>query len=189
MSTIETYEEQRRNALNQELKAKAKFVNDALTVNAEVRRLPEYIFKESFLPYFTGMKEVDASSDILLQWISVAGTPTSEVEIIDETGKALFRVPPIIDTSIINPLRTEGNNISIHAIISLSNQANIPIVGERSLIDNLSVKAKEIQKRSEVFETNEQRWLDIFNRYNLNKEQLQAKEANKGQLTDDDLIF
>lgn len=191
MDEVDKFVEERRIATNNEISNKSKAIYDALVTNLEVNKLPEYIFLQSFFPYFSGVKPITEKDDVLGQWVSVAGTPMDEVDIIDDKGTVLFRVPPLVDTSIINPLRSENNNIGIYAIISLANQHrnNIPAVGERLLRDNLAVKAVEIQKKSEVFETNEQRWISIFARYNQSSNNSGLSTASKSNLTDDDLVF
>lgn len=192
MSDVDNFIEQKRTAAANSLAEKSKALYELLVTNVPAKQLPERIFVESFLPYFSGTKEISNLDQVLVNWVGVAGTPMDEVEIIDEQGKALYRVPPIIDTSIINPMRSENNNVGIYSIIALANQYrnNIPAVGERVLTDNLAIKAKELQKKSEVFEQNEKRWIEIFKRYNIagqtNTPQL---SNNSGNLTDDDLVF
>lgn len=133
-----------------------------------VKQLPEHIFVQTFLPYFCGEKDINAGENLLGLWIGVATTPTSEVEIISSTGIPLFRVPALIDTSIINPVRSDDQAIGFSRIIALANEysRDIPIVGENILVKNLAIKAKEIQSKSTVFTENEKRWIEIFTRYN-----------------------
>ena len=69
-------------------------VHENLIENQMVHRLPEHIFAEYFLPCWLGkISPVNWVSE----WISVAGTAASEVDIFDPTtNQVLFRVPSIV---------------------------------------------------------------------------------------------
>lgn len=64
-------------------------------------KLPEQLFKSNFLPLFAGQ---ETQSEVTLGlWVSVAGTPFAEVDIIDDNGQVLFTVPPIFERHIVDP--------------------------------------------------------------------------------------
>lgn len=159
-----------------------------------VKQLPEHIFVQTFLPYFCGEQDLSTNKEILGLWIGVATTPTAEVEIISNTGMPLFRVPALIDTSIINPVRGEEQAIGFSRIIALANEysRDIPIVGENILVKNLAIKAKEIQSKSTVFNENEKRWIEIFKRYGKIKDNSKTTTntpVSPDTMGDDEMTF
>jgi hypothetical protein len=160
----------------------------------EIPKLPESHFKSFFLPYFTGKASPDDGRNALAQWISVASTPASEVSIIDDvTGAELFRVPPLLDPTIINPVRAmRKGNMGFAEIVKLSMSygAQIPVRGERVLNDSLARKQHEIRTTSAVHSEYEKRWLSIFKRYGAVRADLTPEAArDEGSLADDEMEF
>lgn len=159
-----------------------------------VNRLPERIFKESFLAFFCGELPPNPKDDHAAVWISVAGAATSEVEIIDEVGKPLFRVPALIDTSGINPVVAE-RGVAIAAIAALASEhaRSLPSTGRAFLMRNLELKSREIQKISTDFSANELRWIEIFKRYGKWKdvaaEKAEEVKQEESRIQDDELNF
>lgn len=124
--------------------------------------LPESIFVNYFLPYFTG----DRSSNIWVsEWISIAGTPMAEVMIVeDNTGKELFLVPSIFNTNGLFTMTRPGSyNDIFHRAEQLSN--NIPITGFRFLLEALHSKSMT-QTAGVDFTDVDRKWYYILSRYN-----------------------
>ena len=99
------------------------------------------------------------------EWISIAGTPMAEVDIIDESGQALYRVPALLDTNSLfvnDSSRSLGNIFKRYDMI----RQNSTVDAERFL-------------RSALYDVNEtlhtqynlkpslERWVEILQRYNL----------------------
>ena len=99
-------------------------------------------------------------------WYGIAGSPSSEVLIIDDNDKPLYKVPALVDTSIINPNREKGS-INFSQIVTMAKMyGNItPTAGMNALNGGLAKKYSEIQSKSKAFTENEKRWMDIFQRY------------------------
>ena len=191
---IAALEQQRRNAKLKSIITSNENITKAFEDLSAPNKLPERIFIQSFLPFFCGETKLEQQPDVLVLWYGIAGSPSSEVEIIDNKGDTLFRVPALIDTSIINPIRSDKNNISFADIINATAHydTTTPILGERLLLQNLSVKEKEIQSKSSQFTENEKRWYDIFVRYEKVKQSPITTEQqikDSGALTDDDLVY
>lgn len=130
--------------------------------------LPEQIFVNYFLPFFTGRNDFVARPNILGEWISIAGSPMNEVAIIDSFNNIMYYVPAVFDTSFINAAKkTEKptfGQITDHANL-LNN--NIPAISDRFLKDALSEKLPDITGNVTVNTVNEKRWIDIFAKYNI----------------------
>lgn len=168
-------------------------IYNALVLNNVPKPLPEKLFVNNFLPFFSGELDIDSEPNFFAMWYGIAGSPSSEVQIIDDNGKELYKVPAIVDTSIINPNR-ENNDVNFAHIVTMAKlYGNItPTAGQNALNGGLAKKYAQIQAKSKVFTTNEERWLNIFIRYGkVKKSELQVTEAKKaeGVLSDDDFEF
>lgn len=146
---------------------------EALVVepSREKSRVPEQTFKDHFLPYFSGQASVVDNPDVLPTWVGIAGSPSSEVSIIDQSGNVLYDVPAIMDLSIIDSSRRKlGESLSsIYSQYELhSNQ--LPVVGERYLADAMGRKTPTMFKESEKFTENAGRWNNIFERYGIKQQ-------------------
>lgn len=159
----------------------------------ELPRLPEDQFVGFFLPYFAGEIPLNDGKNAQAHWISIAKSPSSEVSVVDNAGNELFRVPPLFDTTIINPSRPLDRTRGFGTIVQLAAQygSQIPVRGERYLMQGLVEKQQEIRAKSEVHDAYRQRWLEIFKRYG----KLRAADAgtaaktNSDEIGDDDLQF
>lgn len=147
---------------------------EALVVepSREKSRIPEQTFKDHFLPYFSGQANVSDNPDVLPMWVGIAGSPSSEVSVVDQSGNVLYDVPAIMDLSIIDSSRRKlGESLSsIYSQYELhSNQ--LPVVGERYLVEAMERKTSTLFKESEQFTNNSKRWNNIFERYGIKQEE------------------
>jgi hypothetical protein len=156
---------------------------DALVVepSKEHAVLPEPIFKEVFLPYFSGQKNIAEDKDIIAKWVQVAGVPGAEVDVIDQNGTVQFTVPPVFDSGIIETVKRKlGESVSdIYTLYNLHSN-NSPVIGERVLANAFENKIPTMIKPSEALSENQARWNTIFERYNgsAKASAKQAPEAN-----------
>lgn len=77
-----------------------------LVENQPRARLPEPLFKEHFWPYFNHDKEASRDDSVFAQWVGVAGSPTSEVDVFNEVGEVVFTVPALLNTGILDVLQS-----------------------------------------------------------------------------------
>jgi hypothetical protein len=141
---------------------------NSLVANREVSKLPEEIFKSYFLPFFLGETKEAPTSDRnpLTDWISIAGTPMAEVEIISPAGEVLFAVPALYDTDMLNIVtRSPGNSIADIAHEYELRKAVLPRAAANFLNTALLNKSEAIFKSSDEKSTSE-RWDEIRKRYN-----------------------
>lgn len=134
----------------------------------EKARIPEQIFKEAFLPYFSGQENTADNPDVLPMWVGIAGSPSSEVSVVDPSGNVIYDVPALMDLTIIDSSRRKlGESLAtIYSQYELhSNQ--LPVVGERYLANAMEKKTPTLFKPSEKFAENAQRWNAIFDRYGM----------------------
>lgn len=140
-------------------------IHDSLVVNATKGRIKEDIFASYFLPRFLGIVKIPKDVNIMAEWISVAGTPVAEVDVVDIYGDVLFTVPGLFDSSAINPdAKKERGLREIFAMFDLK-MNNLPSAADKFL-------AVSLEKDLETLTPNEQkkieqvkRWRDIISRY------------------------
>lgn len=153
--------------------SKIKQLNDsmsdvfsALVENNPKAKLPEELFVSNFLPFFLGVNKVERNEDFLPTWISVAGTPAADVDIIDKSGKVIFTVPSFIDSEFINPLKnTTGLSYSDIIAMSTLYGNNIPKQGADVLNKGLSDKINRLKDKSPNYASKIKMWETIFIRY------------------------
>lgn len=155
-------------------------------------KLPEHLFVNTFLPFFSGELSLNEKPDLLLTWYSIAGSQFNEVDIINPKGEIIFTVPAIADRTIINPLKTTNSNVTLSDIVALSKQyeTSLPIVAENKLVQNLLAKEKELREKSTDYNNNEIRWINILSRYGKIKTNINSdKQGSQSSLTEDDMMF
>ncbi len=88
-------------------------IHNSLVADPGLRKkLPEEHFVTFFLPLFAGL---ETHPDINIgRWVSIAGTPFAEVDIINHHGQTLFTVPPIFERNVIDT--TKVSEMSIQSI-------------------------------------------------------------------------
>ena len=160
-------------------------------------KLPESIFVHSYLPYFCGEVKIEEGSDVLVRWISIAGTPSSPVDILEGNGlseKVIYTVPGLIDTSFVEVNKRSLNDAYSTIFVNYDREKNnIPIVAQNNLVANLDTKLSNItnDSTSTLTESSKQ-WQSIFLRYGKVKANvtMSNKPVNKlNNLTDDDFTY
>ncbi len=164
-----------------------------LVEQTEVRKLPEHLFVRNFLPFFLGEKNPNENPDFYSYWIGITGSPSAELDVIDKSGNILFRVPGLIYSGIINPSRATNNSIKYSDVVMMAKlYGNItPTAGKNALDKGLSEKYRELQSRSPTFQTNVNRWVEIFRRYGKVEQQSEAvnRPVVKDTISDDELEY
>jgi hypothetical protein len=155
-------------AMLADLAVQGTTIFNALVRDTKNAVIPEQIFVNYFLPYLAGLVPITNDVTVISDWISVAGTAMSEVDVIDQHGKVLFTVPKLLDTNIINIVNRERGNAfqEIYAQFNLHSN-NIPIVGDRYLNGALDKKIDSMSQESNAFSNNSVRWNEILTRYGL----------------------
>ena len=149
------------------LSLESKFQKEILDSGSGPNRtLPEEIFVNTFLPFFCGEEKVDSNNNTIAKWISIAGTPMSEVTITDNAGQPIFTVPSLFDTSIIDVVKKDMR-MGLKEIVANKevHSRNIAAAGEKYVVEALDKKASAIIQPSTQVSTNAERWNQIFTRY------------------------
>jgi hypothetical protein len=162
---------------------------NAMIVEGTNNVLPEHIFTQYFLPYFAGKLPITKETTVMVDWVSVAGSPVAEVDIIDGNRNVLYTVPSLFDTKMINPSRSadEESLGQIYGLYSLKTN-NLPIIADRYLNNALDEKTDVLIDSSLAKDT---RWDDILTRYDMQPIDAKTQNAMSSKLheVDDDLIY
>jgi hypothetical protein len=159
----------------------------SLVLDYPVSKLPEKVFNQTFLPYFTGQKSIEENPEILKIWISIAGNPGSSVDIIDNNSDdVLFRVPPLYNTDFVQP--PTGGSIPYEGIIHefQEKSASSPKLGNAFLKNVLDTTKKIIVTNNNHVEEYKEMWNKIFDYYHIGE--VQEKKDTSG-ISDDEIIF
>lgn len=147
---------------DQKLSEDIKRIHQALVVDADVRKIPESTFVKEILPVLTGEA---ISEDFPLLMAGVAGSPLSEVDIIDEAGNTLFRLPALLERNIISHEEASRRGSLASFMETLSQ------VTRRSPIQARNYLAHEFNgrgiatNRDEQYKARQERFNTIFARY------------------------
>lgn len=161
-------------------------------LNEDLVKLPETVFKNVFLPVFNGTRVLTDTDDVLKSWVGIAGAPGKEVQITDNVGNELFKVPPLFDSSFIDSGNVNKGEQLSRLMSSYDLHKNVlPLIGDNFLYKEMPGRISSLVNPSVPNKEHEQRWQAIFDRY-VSPAQLQLKQNNgvkPGAVTDDDMSF
>jgi len=148
--------------LTNQIEKDARIVEKGIVNSDLVNRIPESLFVNYFLPYFTG--ERHDNPNWVLEWISVAGSPMSEVVVFDDgTKEDLYVVPSLFNTKKL--IFTRGTETFKNIFMHFNRlNANIPGIGFNFLNEMLEKKTGEIEQLVDHTESIKQ-WSYILARY------------------------
>ena len=176
-------------------------IDAALSVLGAVDALatiPEALFVNYYLPYFSGtMPEDVAKNEKLIQemvvhWIGVAGGPHLEMGVVDDAGALLFKVPALYTTDKLKALGVGGRGLLDLVAEFRQRQAQSPIAATAWWTGELAAKAQGIlpdgyaSPETAKF-VDDPRWMEIFERYKVapNKDAAKLTSASAADPADD----
>lgn len=184
-----------RQVIDQRMQESQRAVNvafDALVSNVPNAKLPETIFKEYFLPYFAGKVIPNERDDRAAQWIGIAGNPTREVDLIDNSGKVVLTVPSLFDTHSLNPLRPadripKGQKSTHEMLLETKLRDNhIRGSGQAFFQRNMDLRVDQIIENGGIGEATHsdsattQKWGKVFKHFGLT--QADGNSGNSSQM-------
>lgn len=149
---------------------KIKDIHNLLVDKEDVSSLSERNFVEHFLPYFLGEKEDNDEVSFGFSWAALSGRGGSEVQIVDNYGNAMYRVPSLFDTQTLDVTKSNIFNVIREYEID---KAIHPTMAANNVHNALRKEFVKIATTSPKINENRQRWIEIFKRYRT-KEQLVA---------------
>lgn len=147
---------------------KIKGIFDSLNAIAEqeVTTIPEALFVNTYLPFFAGQSVADEIN--LSTWAGIAGNPFKSVNIADNNGVILYKIPPLFDRTALDPTKiTKGASPIQHVMQTYEQLLNIhPVRAQNYLETELNKRNLSILVPKSVL-NNLEIWNNIFKRYNL----------------------
>lgn len=132
-------------------------------------KLPEEVFVSQFLPYFRGDKNAIVQPEAMALWISIAGSPFSEVSIINSvSGEEIYRVPPVMSSEGISP--TDRSSRPLDDLMFEANlHAQITPIRGMNYIAGITAEQASKMKPNDNTGVLTHRWTEVFDRYDKNK--------------------
>jgi len=124
----------------------------------EPKTIPEPVFVQHFLPCFLG---VNQNPGWAAEWVSVAGTPAAEVSVVDQTGRELYRVPPLMATQTLG---FKDQQTSFRDIAETCKLQEGSLAGPHAYLADAMMSKISAMNNPEVAEVRT-RWVEIGKRY------------------------
>lgn len=147
---------------NTKLASDIASIHQALVVNTEVKKIPEATFVKEILPILTG--EV-ISAEFPLLMAAVAGSPFSEVDVINDAGETIFRMPALLERNIISHEEASKRGSMASMLITAEMMVRqSPQRAEKYLEHEFNGRGIA-KNRDEIINQRIKRWNDILVRY------------------------
>ncbi len=167
-----------------------EFINELINTTGSTKKaIPEPVFKEIFLPFFTGEKTANAEQPVIQHWMGLVGSPTAAADVVDIQGNILFEVPPMYDTTRIDNLARHEKDVGFARIFGVAEeQARVHVsLGKAYVAEELTKKLlTELPENA----TSKYSWRPALEYYGLiPKETQAAAQSQRRPDNDDDLVF
>lgn len=152
--------------LNQATQMSSKGLLDGFQRN----KLHEPIFRQYFLPFFTNAVAPSPDNNAYAYWVGVAGSPTSEVDVVDDSGEVLFTVPALLNTNSLEVLQNRHRGPSMKDMYLEYAQLSqgLALVATNVWNRGLYEKMQDIIKTNNpAMQTDVDKWKMIYAYYNL----------------------
>lgn len=171
-----------------DMAAEKDFINELLeAVETPKARIPEPVFREIFLPYFTGEKEPSRNEDAIAHWVGLVGSATESANVVNVKGEVLFEVPPMYDSSRINTVKDDSDNTNFSTIFTVyAEQSSVhSALGNQYLGEELAKKTRYISEGNKEGPS----WKPVLEYYGLIKKEPEANAQAAASNSDDGLVF
>jgi uncharacterized protein YacL (UPF0231 family) len=167
------------------------FFNGIIKASQEVRtKLPEEVFVKNFLPFFSGKQSIKENPDVIPNWIGIAGSPTSPVDVIDNSGNVIYTVPGFYDTTIIKAnSRFENSTLSETMTQYEMDKSVIPQRANHRIQKELEKKLPTMFQESTIQSENKKAWDTIFQKYGIKTNQDTVQKNNEQTAVRNDLEY
>lgn len=137
-------------------------IHKALVLDVEVKKIPESTFIQEILPVIIGES---TNADFPALVAAVAGNPFLEVDVIDNAGNILFRMPSLLERNIFNheAASKRGSLQSLFITAGMLQQQS-PRRANNYLAHEFANRGIA-QNKAELIAARAVRWTEIFARY------------------------
>lgn len=149
-----------------------------------VNKIPKDIFFYHFLPLFSG-QDYTRKDELLPIWYQIAGATNKPVDVVDDKGKVIVRVPPVQNNYLIAPITKRTGSMHYEAEQAKQYAQASPLQGEAMLNGSLTRTAmaiSAIEDQSDIY----QQWLKVFEAFGIKKQEPNDKSSS---MDEDDLEY
>lgn len=190
MTTNSRMERMMNHMTSSDFKEEDTFIKDFTELTKEpVKRIPENVFRELFLPVFAGTGDAELerkTGEFCAHWAGIVGSHSDSAEVVDVQGNKLFTVPPLIATNLLNPTE-EGFKAGMYGrtLTAMTDAARVnPRMAAAEYAAAMGEKLdKVIQK------TDNNPWEQVFSFYGLIPNAAVTPTADKNTDLDEDFDF
>lgn len=162
-----------------DMEAEREFIDQVMEdITEPLKKIPEPVFREIFMPYFTGEKKPTEKDPAIAHWAGLVNGGTESAEVVNVKGETLFIVPPLYDSRRIKTLR-DGKSQSYSSIFTeFADQSTVhKPSATREMAGQL---AKKLDKAiDEGKNTSKEGWEKIRQHYGLTPKTEQAQLKSK----------
>lgn len=176
--------------LMQEMNDALLFSKTQLIDRVERSKLPEPLFRQNFLNFFIGKENPGPESEVVSAWISIAGSPTAEVDIVDAAGQTLFTAPALFSTNTLNTDRKTHRSLDIRDLYLevAREEVGLAPVAANLLYQGLTAKSADIVAPPTTGDEEYQKWAKLYDFYKISRTQADQQVTSAAQAAEDDDI-
>ncbi len=168
-------------AIQDDLRNGEKKIYEGIVLKPMINSIQEAEFRNYYLPCFAGFVNPE---NWIINWIQVAGSPMSEVSVVDQNNQEVFRVPPLLASSKAILANRAGNLNDIFGrqeLLKNSLTAN----HTEYVFSQLGQKSQEIDNNAS--KDAQDRWAIIFRLYGITFQK--EGQVQQGPNSDDDIFM
>lgn len=160
-----------------------------LVENVEKTKIPEPIFVDHFLPFFSG-EHVDPRENRLSEWIAIAGSPMASVDVVDQNNNTVVTIPPVMNSDVISVTSSKMKPISTTFMQYDLEKTISPTGSSITLHNSLVERASGVISADSVTQnTVKEAWDNVFKHYGVIKSNDNTSSAASNSALDNDLSF
>lgn len=127
-----------------------------------VQKLPESVFLKEIMPFLCGDSASQVSPE---KWIAVAGSPFSEIDITDNAGNVIFRLPALFERNVVSSEAASKRGSIVSAMITLGMLRNFSPARADAFLRHEFDNRGIVSDFHAVAQVTANRWDEIFRRY------------------------
>lgn len=168
-----------------DMEAERDFINSVTeTITEPLKKIPEPVFKEIFMPYFTGEKKPTEKDPAIAHWVGLVNGGTEAAEVVNMKGEVIFVVPPLYNSRAINTLREDRSQSFSSIFTEFADQSTVhKPSATREMAGQLAKKLDKAISPEEQSTANG--WMKIREHYRLAPKQAPATQGPKVRAEDD----
>ena len=160
-----------------------------LVENVEKTKVPEPIFVDHFLPFFSG-EHVDPRENRLSEWIAIAGSPMASVDVVDQNNNTVVTIPPVMNSDVISVTSSKMKPISTTFMQYDLEKTISPTGSSIALHNSLVERASGVISADSVTQnTVKEAWDNVFRHYGVIKSNDNTSSVASNSALDNDLSF